>query len=518
MRRGLAVAVALTLSCLAACMRGGVSNAPAHVLRIAYAGDPASLVPLLAIDQNIMALDGLFCPTLVGLSADNRVVPLLVTRVPSRANGDVSPDGTRITYHLRHGTRFPDGVELTSADVAFTYHAILDPRNRTVSIEPYRRVVSLTTPDRYTVTVRLNAPWNAAVDELFAQGDYMYGILPKHAFGGTKVVGTAWESAPFCAGPFRVSSWRRGDRIVLKPNPYFRPRPKLTEIVMQIVPDLNSNFIALRSGAVDVGQLTPDNVQQAQAVPSIRVMRVPENATGLLYLNTRTSPTNDLRVRRAIAFALDPTALANAWRRQYPPATSFLAPPVVRWKNVRIPPYPHDLAAARRELRGIRTPLTALFGLDAENPIQVRIATLVQAQLAAVGLRVSIKSDPTRLWYSPEGLLRNGKATMMSEAWVGGSDPEQSLNLRCVQARPGDENHSFYCSRRFEALFDDQTRTSSEPQRDRDFNAMQRLVHADVPVIPLYYEEFLVGLDRRVTNYQLNMLRIPVRPELWDVR
>jgi peptide/nickel transport system substrate-binding protein len=519
------------VAALASCTHGGALRAgPPHVLRIAYAGDPASLVPLIAIDQEIIALDTLFCQTLVGLSADNRDVPILVTRIPSRRNGDISHDGTQITYHLRPGVRFADGVALTSADVAFTYRAIFDPRNRATSVEPYRRIVSLRTPDAHTVVIRLREPWNAAVRVLFAQADYVYGILPKHAFADTKVVGTTWENAPFGTGPFRVKTWLRGDRIILEPNPYYRPRPKLEQIVLQIVPNLNSNFVALRSGAVDVGTLTPETVAQVERTPRLRVLRIPENATRLLYLQTQAGPTRDLRVRQAVANALDYTALANAWRNEFPPATSFLPPPIVSWKNVTIPAYAHDPTAANRALdaagwrirHGVRvkdgTPLSGLIGVNSEDPINVRIATLVQAELAAIGIQLAIKANPTRIWFSPEGLLRNGKATVVGETWVGGGDPEQSLNFRCVQAVKGDENHSFYCSKRFEALFDDQTRTPSQAQRDRDFNAIQVLIHDDVPVIPLYYEDRLIGLSNRVIGYGLNMLWIPVNAETWDAR
>lgn len=499
-------------------------------MRIAYAGDPASLVPFVAIDQEIVAVDTLFCQTLVGLSDGNRDVPILVTRIPSRHNGDISPDGTRITYHLRRDARFADGVALTSADVAFTYRAIFDPRNRSTSVEPYRRIASLNTPDAHTVVIRLRKPWNAAVRVLFAQADYVYGILPKHAFADTKVVGTPWENAPFGTGPFRVAAWLRGDRIVLEPNPYYRPRPKLTQIVLRIVPNLNSNFIALRSGEVDVGTLTADNVGQAERIPALRVLRFPENATRLLYLQTRAGPTRDVRVRQAISNALDYAALSDAWRKLYPSATSFLPPPIVRWKSDAIPPYAHDASAANRNLdaagwrlqHGVRfkngVPFNGLIGVNSEDPINVRIATLVQTQLAAVGIQLSIKANPTRVWFSPEGLLRNGKATVAGETWVGGSDPEQSLNFRCVQAVPGDSNHSFYCSRRFEALFDDQASTPSQARRDRDFNAMTLLIHDDVPVIPLYYEDRLIGANDRVSGYKLNMLWIPVNAETWDAR
>ncbi len=525
------ICAAAALIVLAACMRGaGGAGGPPHVLRIAYAGDPASLVPLVAIDQEIIALDTLFCQTLVGLSADNRDVPILLTRIPTRRNGDVSPDGTQITYRLRPAARFADGVPLTSADVAFTYRTIFDPRNRATSVEPYRRIVSLRTPDAHTVVVRLRAPWNAAVHVLFAQADFAYGILPKHAFPDTKIVGSLWENAPFGTGPFRVKTWLRGDRIVLEPNPYYRPRPKLAEIVLQIVPNLNSNFVALRSGAVDVGTLTAENVAQAERERGIRVLRIPENATRMLYLQTQAIPASDVRVRRAIAHALDYRALSSAWRGEFRAATSFLPPPIVRWKGVAIPAYQHDPALAGRELdaagwrlrHGIRfkggAPLGGLVGVNSEDPINVRIATLVQAQLAAAGMQLSIKANPTRIWFSPEGLLRNGKATIVGETWVGGSDPEQSLNLRCVQAHTGGDNHSFYCSKRFEALFGDQTRTPSQARRNRDFDAIAVLVHNDAPVIPLYYEDRLIGLSDRVKGYRLNMLWIPVDAERWDVR
>lgn len=519
----------LACAALASCTKADIPRQP-HVLRVAYAGDPNSLVPLIAIDQNVIALDSLFCQTLVGLSADGRDVPILVTRVPSRQNGDISPDGTRITYHLRPDVRFADGVAFTSADVAFTYRAIFDPRNRATLVEPYRRIASLQTPDAHTVVIRLRKPWNAAVRLLFAQSDYPYGILPRHAFQDTKVVGTRWEDSPFGTGPFRVTQWQRGDRILLEPNRYFIPRPKLSRIVLQIIPNLNSNFVSLESGAVDIATLTPDNVERAAHISAVRVVRIPENGTWLLYLQTQAPPTNDGRVRQAIANAIDLKELSNVWRHEYPSATTFLPPPIVRWHNVTIPPYRYDPSSANHELEaagwhlkdGVRIkdgkPLAGLIGVNSENPISVRIATLLQSELAAVGMQLSVKTNPSSTWFSYSGLLRNGSAAIVSEAWVGGSDPEQSLNLRCVQAIKGGSNHSFYCSKRFEALFADQARTPSSAQRNRDFNEMEWLVHKDVPVIPIYYEVYFEGVNQRVTGYQRNMLRIPVNAENWDAQ
>jgi peptide/nickel transport system substrate-binding protein len=249
-----------------------------------------------------------------------------------------------------------------------------------------------------------------------------------------------------------------------------------------------------------------------------------------LYFQTQRSPTRERAVRQAIANALDYAALASTWRNAYPAAASFLPPTIAHWQGVAIPPYRYDPLEAGRLLdaagwrvrQGLRVKdgavLGGLIGVNSEDPLNVRIATLVQAQLAAAGMRFTIKANPVRIWFSPDGLLRNGTASIVGETWVGGSDPEQSLNLRCVQAVKGDENHSFYCSKAFEALFADQARTPSEAQRDRDFNAIELLVHRDVPVIPLYYEDRLLGVSNRVTGYRLNMLWIPVNAETWDAR
>ncbi len=97
-------------------------------------------------------------------------------------------------------------------------------------------------------------------------------------------------------------------------------------------------------------------------------------------------------------------------------------------------------------------------------------------------------------------------------------DAFMTLEIFVSSVVKGDENHSFYCSRRFEALFDDQARTPGDTQRTRAFNAIQLLIHHDVPVIPLYYEDRLIGLSNRVTGFRLNMLWIPVAPETWDAR
>ncbi len=523
-RRTIALALTIAASCTG-CSR--VATAPPHELRIADTSDPSSLDPLLAHDQDTIAFDLLFAQTLVGLDAHNRLVPVLVTRVPSRANGDISSDGRTIVYHLRRDVRFADGRPLTSADVAFTFRAIEDPRNPVLSGDAYRRVTALTTPDAHTVVVRMRAPWNAAVRELFAQSDFAFGILPAHAFTGTALRGASWEEHAFGTGPFRVTEWHRGEHVVLEPNPYFSPRPRLSRIELRMTPTFNAVLIGVRTGELDVGRVEPPQAVAAKSA-GVRVVSTAINGMEYFGLQTAAAPTDELAVRRAIALALDVPVLERVYHGLYKDAAAFL-PPVFPWSDVALPSIKRDDAEAAADLdragwrlqQGVRekngVPLDLLLARE-ELGNGAGLSAIVQRQLAAVGIRATIKSFPPSTFNALEGPLRSGRFNMSPLAWIGGADPEQSVVFACDQIGPNGSNVQRFCDPRFEALFHDQAVTPDERQRARDFVAMQRIVYEQLPVIPLDYPRYFDLEGPRVTGFARNMLGYPVNAEGWDTR
>ncbi len=525
--RALGILLAAALAC-AGCSRssGPARYATPHELRIADEDDPSSLNPLLAHDQATIGFDLLFVQTLVGVDAANRLVPVLITRIPTSANGDISPDARTIVYHLRRGVRFADGKPLTSADVAFTFAAIANPKNPVLSEDSYRRVASLRTPNPYTVVVRLRAPWNAAVRELFAQSDFAFGILPRHAFTGTSLQGAAWEEHAFGTGPFRVTQWRRGDRIVLEPNPYFSPRPKLTRIDLQMIPDFNAALVAVRSGGIDLARALPPQVFQAASLPGIRTAATPINGIDMLELQNAAAPTGDFRVRRAISQALDVAQIERLFHGLYPRAATFL-PTVFAWHDRSLAPVVHDEAAANANLdaagwhleRGVRTkngkPLQVLFVL--QSGANANVAAIVQRELAAVGIDVLIKTFPTTDFNAPAGPIRSGRFNIALVGWIGGADPEQSVVFACAQIHEAD-NISRFCDRGFEEGFRNQAVTFDPRRRAADFQTLQRIVYHRVPVVPLDYLRYFDVMNSRVSGFARNMLGFPVGAERWDAK
>lgn len=506
-----------TALCALLLLGGCAAQQSAGTLRIADLANPSSLNPLLAHDQETIGNDLLFVQTLTGLDEHNRVVPRLITQIPSRENGGVSADGKRITYHLKHGVRFADGVEFTSADVAFTYRAIIDPRNPVLSQDTYKRIVSLQTPDPYTVVLHLKQRWNAAVSDLFAQSDFAFGILPAHAFKSTVLANADWENHAFGTGPFRVTQWRRGDRIILEPNPYFSPKPKLRRIELRMIPDVDTAFVSLRTHDVDITVLrSPQILEQARSTPNVRIQQTQLNDTEELDLQTQAVPTSYLAVRRAIAQALDLNAIAKTYSGIYPQSGSFIPPVMSGVYDASIRPYPHDLRPALALNRGKAPDLVIV--VQSEWDMGKRIATVVQQQLAQAGFHATIKPYPTALFNAPDGPARNGRFTISLSGWLGGADPEQSIVLTCDKVSLNGDNLSRFCNRQFDADFADQASTTDPARRRRDFIDMQRIVHDEVPQIPLYYETWYDGLSDRVQGFARNMLEYPVAPERWSLR
>lgn len=524
--------ILLALGLLVACTKAGGSGwGTPHELRIGMVGDPNSLNPLFSYVERQIDLTQLYCETLVGLDDRNRLVPLLATQVPSQANGGISPDGKTIVYHLRRGARFADGVTLTSKDVAFTFHAILDSRNPVVDTEAYRNVALLETPDPYTVRVRLRHPWAAAVGELFAPSDFAFGILPAHAFAGTDLSHADWNAHPFGSGPFRVVRWARGDEIELVPNPYAWRKPHLQRLVFKIVADYEALFNAYRAHDLDVDNLSILQVPRARGLHGVTLKSVLRNGVDYLAFQTAKPPTNDVRVRRAIVEAIDRRdLLRGVYVGSRPIANTEIS--TVLWANDRsIQPLIYDRRQASHDLdqagwrltgnRRIKNGTTLAIELVSDTrDYNRRITAIVQRDLAQVGIDVIIRTYPNTVMYAPAaagGIQYGGRFNIFSDNYYGGIDPEQSEFSTCAKVAPNGDNMARFCDRTFDAAYAAQQLTLDRAARTRAFSVMQRRIRDEAVLVPLAYDQEYIAINPALNGFRPNMLYDYWNAEEWDV-
>jgi peptide/nickel transport system substrate-binding protein len=306
------LAVALLLGVLTA---GCVHRATADpgVIIVSLATAPNNLDPRMATDDVSIKIHQLIFDNFIEVDDRLRVVPKLAESLEH-------PDPLTYVARVRRGVRFHDGHELTADDVVFTFGRFLDLDFVSPRKGGYRELESVTARDPYTVVFTLNRPYVSFPINL------MMPIVEKGA-------GPELSDLPIGTGPYRFQRYAADDRIELTPNrEYWDGPPRNNGLVLRIVPDDVMRGLELEKGTLDlvVNDLAPDIVYQLRQRPAMQVVESPGVDYQYIGLNVRDPLLRDVRIRQAIAYAVDRDAIVRHLRRGLAtPASGFL--PRLSW-------------------------------------------------------------------------------------------------------------------------------------------------------------------------------------------
>ena len=505
-----AVALIVTVSCAGcarvpqtAASRGG-SPAGSSAIVFNISEDPHSLDPILAQNDDEHQVARLMFDLLLDVDDQGRLIPSLATAVPTRANGGVSADGRTIVYRLRRGVVWQDGAPFTSRDVRFTWQAIVNKRNDVPSTRGYDLITSIETPDAFTAVIHLRHAWAPAVATLFTYGATPMEILPAHLLErSASLRGSSFDQRPVGTGPFELTSWKRGEELTFVRNArYFRGVPRAQLVVAREVPDINTDLVMLRAGQLDWSLLSPAQRLALGPDSKINIVYAPFAGFGAIAFNCRKPPFNDVRMRHAVAMAIDRRRLSDGITSgQYPVTDSDQ--PVFSWAydaTARLPAF-DTLAADRafdalgwpRGADGLRRKHGELLTLDfvtfPEGDTAVRTAEYVQAMLRDRGVNVDVKKVSLSQFYLPKtegGLLLSGTYDMAYIAWRTGADPDDSNIVTCG----GVSNYAGYCNPRVDSLETQALAATSVPMRKQFYAAIQHTLAIDVPYDFLYAPKY----------------------------
>jgi peptide/nickel transport system substrate-binding protein len=530
-------AVLLASFVLAACTR--TTTAPAapragvQSVRFSLAADPQTLDPLFAhVDANSVEqqVARLAFEPFIDVDDRGRPVPVLLSRIPTVENGDLSRDGRVITYHLRPGVRWQDGEPVTAHDVVWTLHAILDDRNLVRSRAGYDRVARAEELDPHTVRITLKAPWAPAVATLFSYGTAPQYVLPAHLLEReSRLEQSSFGSHPIGDGPYRFVSWARGERLVYEANPsYWRGAPK-ARLEIRVVPDPGTNFTMLQSGGLDWNLVSPAQRAGLGDPPHLRFRTVPIALVAGIAINTTHGPLDDARIRRAIAASIDRRGISTKITfGRYPVVDT--AQPIGSWARdpaVHEPAYDpagadalFDAAGWRRGADGIRAKngkrLTLTYVQFPESQTGVRVATVVQSELRARGVDVTIKSLSNAQLFLPRaqgGTLATGAFDLAYVPWPMGADPDDAFLLSCN----GSGNYMRWCDPAVDALERRAVAAPSRDERKRLYAAIERRVAAAVPIVYLFDASYSYAYRDRLHGFSPNAFNPTWDAYRWSV-
>jgi peptide/nickel transport system substrate-binding protein len=523
--------LALPLVVLAvACTRVGTGPATGlhpwtnpNLLRAAIAGSPNTLNPILSTQTLEGQTEALVFDPLIATEPDGRDVPVLAARVPTLANGDIAKDGLSITYHLRHGVLWQDGAPFTSADVRFTWQAIMNPKTFVATRHGYDQVVRVDTPDAWTAIFRLKRPFAPAVHTWFAHSDSPMDILPAHLLARYADLNQLpYNSHPIGTGPYKVVRWYRGDRIEYAANDkYFLGKPHIAHVVLHFINDENAIVNGLRAHELDwFVQATPRVYPQIKDVPGLSIRLVPFNGNDAIMFNTARGPFSDVRLRRAAALAVDKRLLVDEVTfGTTVPATEDL--PSFMWAfNQRAGTTRRDLPAARGLLEaagwrlgsdGVRVKdgarLSVGLAFRTDSLTDRNLVVLVTSMLRDAGFDVQPKGYNTSLLYGPiadHGILATGSYDATLEEWFAGVDPDDSTQFMCDEFAPNGYNWSRYCNAAVDAAERAALSHYDIPTRKRAYGVVQTALATDVPYVYLWWPRAIEAVNSDLRGFRPN--------------
>ena len=495
MRHTVSAAILIFATVLAACAptaSGGpspTSNQPKKggTLILARAGEVTNLDPHKVPAFTSARVFELVYSYLMRLDENLGVQPDLAESVPT-----TSADGKTVTVKLRTGVKFHNGDPLTSADVKYTFDRILDTKAAAVARSFFTDVDTITAPDAATVIFNLKNP-NAALIAYLAHPNT--GIVSKKI--GEANADLSKKETAIGSGPFKLAEWVPDNFMRFEANKdyYVSGQPYLDGIRINVVPDESGLAAALRTKAADMAIITDAKVARTlRSESAITLDAKPSLSYNLLFVNTKRPPLDNLKVRQAIAYAIDRKAIIDAVAFGEGEVTGPVAPALANYAlpTSQYPLYTRDVAKAKQLLQEANVgPVSFTILTSTTEPAYGKdIAQLVQAQLAEAG--ITIKIETTELTQYVDRWLK-ADFDMATGLNGGGPDPD----FYVYRYFTDDGNLNFVTSYKNPVSSDaiKTARATTDPAKRKDLytTAQKELVNG-VPFIWLF-----VGRDYNAT-------------------
>ncbi len=315
------------------------------------------------------------------------------TVAPSLAQDwSVSPDGLSWTFRLKHGVTFSDGTPFNAETVRFSLIRIVAEGSTNAQKALFAPIRAVDVVDDHTIIIRLSRPV-ANLPYLLAWGDAAMVSPASAATNGTAPVGT---------GPYRLGRWQRGGELELvRRENYWGRAPQTQQLTFRFIGDPAAAFAAVRAGDVDAfpNYPAPETLNELKRDPSLVVTQGLSEGKVIMAMNNARAPFNDIRVRRALSYAIDRRAIIDGAMFGFgQPIGSHYSRQAQGYVDLTAR-YPHNVDKARQLLAEAGYP----NGLDVTlrippRPYARRSAEVLVSQLATAGVRVKIETLEWAQW------------------------------------------------------------------------------------------------------------------------
>lgn len=495
---------------LAAIVAFAATLGVASELRIGNGGEPLTLDPHrynLNLEEKILA--DLF-EGLTAHDAHGRVVPGVAH------SWRTSEDGLLWTFHLRKDARWSDGAPVTADDFVFSFRRLMDPRTAAslayflYAIEGASAVNAGEAPpdtmgvaavDSHTLQIRLAEPFPFLPERLIYPTGYP---VPRHVL---ERLGDDWVKPGNMVGngAFALAAWQPQGFVRLTKNLHFREAQTVALNAVSYFPtaDRNAAYNRYRNSELDIiGDFPPAELDWLREEMPAHVRLAPLLSIMYLVFNTSQPPFDDLRVRQALALALDRELITSrVLKSDELPSASFV-PPIVEGYESAVSQQPADPETARD--------LLAKAGFDAANPLRVTLRHIagadnktVQLAIAAMWKAIGVQTELHHAELNAHfAALRQGDFQVAQAGWFGENNPEHYLEL--LMSNTGDVNYGRFSDPQVDALMHEAKRIVGVAERVALLREAEVRALALHPVVPLYSVTIRSLVHPRIRGWHAN--------------
>jgi len=504
-----------------------MSDIPARGDRLVDAsiGDATNLIPMIAGDASSHAIAGLLYLSLLKYDKNLNLVGQLAK------SWDVSTDNKTITFHLRPRLTWTDGKPFTASDCAFTLKLIQDKHTQSAYKADYALVSGFESPDPHTFIVHYSEPFSPALASWSS-----LAILPKHVFEHVDIMKTELSRKPKATiGPYELADWQSQQSILMSANPnYFDGPVWINERLTRIIPDRATQFLELSAGRLDSVGLTPVQYQRLfDTKPLLKTNYTRYKYLDFVYtylgFNLKRKPFDDLRIREAIAYAINRQEILDGVQLGLGETIASPYKPGTFWVNQKLKPRPYDPEKAKALLAkaGWRdtdgdgifdkdgTPLSFTILTNNGNKQRADAATIMQHRLKKIGIEVKIRLVEWSAFI--ENFINKRQFDAVILGWSLSPDPDQFTIWHSSQTGPRQFNFLSYSNAKVDAALETARRTFDRQQRKIQYDIMQEEIYKDVPMVFLFAPYSLPVMHKRIHGVKPAPAGIGYNSEHWYV-
>jgi len=466
---------------------GGIALA-GDVIRIASPYKTTTLDPVRSASAGNIETFGQLYSRVFRRAADGSLAPGLAK------SWDLAADGKTITLNLRDA-KFSDGSALTSEDVAFSLLRVRDHEKSAYGVT-MKQMADAKPSGANKVIITLKNPSAPFLGNLEV---FNVGIVSKKDVEarGDEI---AFSKSPLTSGPYMVKEWLPGDRLILAANPnYWRTGyPKNAGAEFIEIDDPNSRVSSLLAGEIDAVRSIPwPQVAELQANSAVDVPLEPSTVIYMTLMNHSRPPFDNLKIRQAAAMALDTKSLAKAITFGHAPAANTTLPRLdFHHSGFSVNTYnPAKAKALLAEAGGFSG--EAVLLVRSSNADQ-QLATLIQAQWAAIGLKAKLEIVDAGVWWDR---VPGGDYDASASWWYNETtDPDLAVGWALCGECGTKAFYTTYNNPKVDALMEAGATELDVAKREKIYHEIQEITTTEVSQIPLYYPPFANAYSKRISG------------------